>query len=577
MTVASLGLGTYRVHASALSDAVVRAAADPVTSWVDTAPNYLDGQAQSLLAPVLARYPIPVSTKVGFLTDQTAKAALADRALTNCDAEGRHCLSAPYVHWQCARNRTELGRDHLDVVFAHNPEQAPGDPYEALRDAFTALEAEAAAGTMNTYGVATWDGFDSGALSIPALDQLATEAAGSAQHHLRAIQLPVSLVTATAFAQALDEKGPIAEAARLGWQVVASAPLFGGELPQLATHELTALVRPSFTIPQACLLATASCPGVTRILLSASTSAHWVEAQAALQEPAIPVPTCERYWMYSPPIDPADHHRVQDAFTGSVKALGVTVDGPEVWDWHGRTLSGRVQHPDQGLCWLRLLTAPQDKASGKIWDGNRAAAALFDRNIRKPALYDTIEEVSDSYVYQAELHQYVDEPVCSRSPVLRTDLAPPAAWWNSLRTDLEYVNSATTDRVAVRQEWADRTVPRFLGRPAPRITEWAVAHGDLHPANLTAATPFLLDWEGFGLAPAGYDAAMLLAYSLLAPGFAQRVRDTFPVLRTEAGHVAQLIVITELLQSASRGDHPDLVPALRKLATDVSGERTSRV
>ncbi len=63
---------------------------------------------------------------------------------------------------------------------------------------------------------------------------------------------------------------------------------------------------------------------------------------------------------------------------------------------------------------------------------------------------------------------------------------------------------------------------------------------------------------------------MLLAYSLLVPGFVQRVRDTFPVLKTEPGRVAQIIVITELLQSASRGDHPKLVPALRALATELT-------
>ncbi|MGW7427034.1 aldo/keto reductase [Streptomyces sp. NPDC054813] len=121
MTTASLGLGTYRIHPSALSDAVVRAAADPAGAWIDTAPNYLDGQAQSLLAPALARHRIPVSTKVGFLTRRAATDAVADGALTTGAAEHGHCLSTPYVHWQCARNRTELGRDHLDLVFAHIP------------------------------------------------------------------------------------------------------------------------------------------------------------------------------------------------------------------------------------------------------------------------------------------------------------------------------------------------------------------------------------------------------------------------------------------------------------------------
>ncbi|GAB2982644.1 aldo/keto reductase [Streptomyces pseudoechinosporeus] len=290
----TLGLGTYRIRPSALNDAVVRAATDPAAAWIDTAPNYLGGQAQPLLAPVLVRHPVPVSTKVGFLTDQAAKEAVSDGSLTAQDADRGHCLSTPYVHWQCARNRTELGRDHLDLVFVHNPERTDGNPHEALCGAFTALEAEAAAGALTAYGVATWDGFDTGTLSIPALHQLAVEAAGTERHHLRAVQLPVSLVTATAFAQALDGKGPIAQAADLGWQVYASAPLFGGELPHLATRELTALLNPDLTTAQACLMAAASCPGVTRILLSASTPAHWAEAQAALRNPAVPVPTLRK-------------------------------------------------------------------------------------------------------------------------------------------------------------------------------------------------------------------------------------------------------------------------------------------
>ncbi|MEU8848828.1 phosphotransferase [Streptomyces sp. NPDC048564] len=274
--------------------------------------------------------------------------------------------------------------------------------------------------------------------------------------------------------------------------------------------------------------------------------------------------------MYSPPTDPADQQRMRRAFAQSAETLGATVTGPEVWGWHGRTLSARAQYPDQRACWLRLQSALEDKAAGKIWEGNREAAALFDGYIRKPLLYGTTQSSSDGYAYRAELHQYIAEPIASSSPVLRTDLDPPPEWWDSLRTDLEHVNGVSTDRVAVRQEWVDRTVPRFLDMPGPRITAWATAHGDLHTANLTSATPYLLDWEGFGLAPTGYDVAMLLAYSLLAPTFANRVRDTFPVLKAEFGRVAQIIVIAELLQSASRGDHPELVPALRALAAELA-------
>lgn len=273
--------------------------------------------------------------------------------------------------------------------------------------------------------------------------------------------------------------------------------------------------------------------------------------------------------MYSPPSDLEDQQRIRAAFAKTMYALGTNWEGPGVWGWHGRTLSGRVHHPQHGTCWLRLLNGPRDQAGGKTWEGNREAAALFDGHIRKPALHDVLTDNDDHYAYQAELSQYVDEPACSSDPVLRADLDLPATWWDSLKHDLTKVHSTPTHRVAVRQEWVDRSVPRFLNLPAPQITDWATAHGDLHTANLTKGTPYLLDWEGLGQAPVGYDAAMLLAYSLLVPAFTQQVRDAFPVLLTDQGRTAQLVVVAELMQSASRGDHPELVPALRMLVADL--------
>ncbi|MFE7660544.1 aldo/keto reductase [Streptomyces celluloflavus] len=293
-TPAPLGLGTYRVRPPAIHDAVLRAADDPRTAWVDTAPNYLGGRAQTLMAPALRDRMVKVSTKVGFVAKGTGTMAITAGALSADEAAFGHCLTTRFVHWQCAQNRAQLGRPRLDMVFAHNPERAAGDPNEALLRAFTALEEQVSAGTLGAYGVATWEGFDNGAFSVPHLDQMAARAAGSEYHHLRAVQLPVSLVTANAFTQALDNRGPIAQAAERGWDVFASAPLFGGELNELATPELTELIRPDLTVPQACLLAVASCPGVTRVLLSASESAHWYDSRAALAKPPVPVATLRK-------------------------------------------------------------------------------------------------------------------------------------------------------------------------------------------------------------------------------------------------------------------------------------------
>ncbi|MEU0785349.1 phosphotransferase [Streptomyces sp. NPDC006173] len=94
------------------------------------------------------------------------------------------------------------------------------------------------------------------------------------------------------------------------------------------------------------------------------------------------------------------------------------------------------------------------------------------------------------------------------------------------------------------------------------------AHGDFHAANLTHDAT-LLDWEGWGLAPRGYDIAMLYAYAQLAPKTAAHIRREFaPLLDSAIGQTALLVVCAELLQSASRGDHPELTPKLRALVEE---------
>ncbi len=257
------------------------------------------------------------------------------------------------------------------------------------------------------------------------------------------------------------------------------------------------------------------------------------------------------------------------AHEAAATALGARVSGPLVWGWHGRTLSRRADHPQHGACWLRLLSAPVAKAGGKLWEGN-AAAAVFDGRLRKPALHALHELADDDTAYRAELTSYADAPICSPTPVLRTELPQSDIWWKTLQADLATIAATPTDRVAVRQEWITRAVPRYTDLPAPQVTDWTTAHGDLHAANLTTDGT-ILDWEAWGTAPAGYDCALLLAYSLLEPATTARIRTRFAdVLDSAAGRTAQLVVAAELLQSASRGDHPDLIQPLRSLVIAVT-------
>ncbi|MFE2513328.1 aldo/keto reductase [Streptomyces naganishii] len=285
---AQLALGTYRCQA--IPEAAVRAAASGA-QWVDTAPNYATGQAQTLLAPTLVAHPwLNVSTKTGYFTAATGTDAVNDGVLNQDQAAAGHSLAPDYVRWQTGRNREQLGRDRLDLVLLHNPERAhPGDRpalHRAIREAFAVLEEEVAAGHVAGYGVATWAGLEEEAFTVGELLALAAEATGG-QHHLVAIQLPVSLVMMTPIVQALHGQGPLPAAAGAGLRVMASAPLHGGELPGMVDQELADLIRPGLTPAQACILAVASCPGVTNVLLAASGAPHWKEASDAVAQPSL--------------------------------------------------------------------------------------------------------------------------------------------------------------------------------------------------------------------------------------------------------------------------------------------------
>jgi hypothetical protein len=129
-----------------------------------------------------------------------------------------------------------------------------------------------------------------------------------------------------------------------------------------------------------------------------------------------------------------------------------------------------------------------------------------------------------------------------------------------------------TRRATIEQEYLNLVMPRFLGPSIdPTTSSWSAAHGDLHWANLCGPTLHIFDWEGWGLAPTGYDVAMLHSYSLLVPALAARIRTEFDdLLETAAGRHAELVAIAELLHSTTRGDNLHLADALRDRAHEIT-------
>ncbi|MFD0402227.1 hypothetical protein ACFV84_26805 [Kitasatospora sp. NPDC059811] len=187
--------------------------------------------------------------------------------------------------------------------------------------------------------------------------------------------------------------------------------------------------------------------------------------------------------------------------------------------------------------------------------------------VPRPRLRERRTWTEGEHGYLAELYDKITaSTIATHEPILRETPDLDHTWWDGLSTALDAIAAVPSDRVAVRQEYLDRAMPQYLGIPIDtRVPAWTTAHGDLHWANLTGPTLTVLDWEGWGVAPAGYDAALLYSYSVLVPDTAAQVRHRLAhILDTPAGQFAELVVITELLQTITRGDNLDLEEPLRR-------------
>ena len=239
----------------------------------------------------------------------------------------------------------------------------------------------------------------------------------------------------------------------------------------------------------------------------------------------------------------------------------------------GRTLSGPVTAAGGLPAWLRLMAAPRPE--GKIWEGAALADALLGEAVPRPVMLGEHAWQEEEGAFQATLWTRLRGEVLSPTPDL-SDTAPvDDQWWQDLRACLEEVRatSVPTGREVMTQAYINR-IPRFIPELAGEdltVHRWEAAHGDLHWANLTRDPLEVLDWEGWGDAPAGYDAAVLLAYALPAPTTAAKVRELFgDVLNTGHGRLAQLVICAEIIQASERDNvHAQLRPYVQQLAGEV--------
>lgn len=262
---------------------------------------------------------------------------------------------------------------------------------------------------------------------------------------------------------------------------------------------------------------------------------------------------------------------MEDALADAAAHLSTTTTGAPAWGWLGRTIGSRTE----GGHWLRVHCGEAAKTPTTRKEGIALAEERVSDKVPRPHLHELYRWDGGEYVFEAELTDYIAQPVISpETPDLTRDPDLPDSWWTTLRKSLDALSTAEPPRETVRQSWADRAFPEFLGIPAPAITERVTGHADLQWANLTHDPLVILDWERWGAVPIGYDPAMLYVNSLRVPAVADRIRTEFAhVLDTPAGRIAEQIALAEMLQAVGRGWYSEMTPLLRQRAEELTGIR----
>jgi hypothetical protein len=184
---------------------------------------------------------------------------------------------------------------------------------------------------------------------------------------------------------------------------------------------------------------------------------------------------------------------------------------------------------DRGT-WVRVEMRRVEKTAGQGFNGPEVAALLT--GIAKPAWYASVawSEPENGLMWRADETQLVASAPIKPGGILTTDPQLPATWWSILNTSLDALAAAETTRVAtlhtapITQVRVAEEIRAVFGPDIDTTIErWVPAHADFAWANLTGPECWILDWEDWGLAPRGLDAAMLWAASLAVPGLAERV------------------------------------------------------
>ncbi|MEU7160560.1 hypothetical protein AB0A98_29630 [Streptomyces chrestomyceticus] len=208
---------------------------------------------------------------------------------------------------------------------------------------------------------------------------------------------------------------------------------------------------------------------------------------------------------------------------------------------------------------------------GQDWNGTEAAAVLAGVAMPRWLAGVAWRDADGVAVWRADETTLLPEtPVKPGGGTVTIDPGLPDAWWRTLNASLDALAGASTTRVAtpdtvpITQDGVTSLLAGVFGEVGDTsVACWRPAHANLNWANVTGPRECcVFDWEDWGLAPRGLDAASLWAASLAVPDLTERVLyERRENLGSRDGKLMMLFACAKITGPYADQADPKLAPA----------------
>ncbi|GGS29661.1 hypothetical protein Snoj_26150 [Streptomyces nojiriensis] len=233
-----------------------------------------------------------------------------------------------------------------------------------------------------------------------------------------------------------------------------------------------------------------------------------------------------------------------------------------------RSLGGRTERGT----WVRIERRGFERIGAQGWNGTEAAAVL--QGVAMPEWYQGVawREPGEPVMWRADELELIASPSVGKAALVLEDPGLPDAWWEALNASLDALAAQRTPRIAtpdtatITQEHVTQNLGEvFPGVADTRIERWTPAHADLTWANVMGPEFSIIDWEDWGMAPRGLDAATLWGNALAVPALADRVhQERRADLESRDGRLMSLFFLSKIVGPCAYEEDPLLTPAQKE-------------